>query len=307
METILVLSVSNIIHKNPRHVNTLWRGPAPPGQGPRFLLTIWEIRYRIKNMPTNGFDLCDLHTHTTFSDGKMTPEEVLREAEARGCRVGIADHCGRGSFQLSDNLKFDRYLEALAPLPLLRSAELDLGNPGRVTADRLARCDYLIAGVHSLEWPAPGTRADFFDPEAELPDPGRLLGLMLALIGEGAREHRFHILAHPGLLPVGLRDRGEELLGDRWESGIIGLALEHGFALEISSRWELPGRGLIRKAQRAGVRFSLGSDGHVRERMCRLDYSLAMVAECGLGPGDLLAPAPRAGVSSTTAPTGCAR
>lgn len=68
----------------------------------------------------------------------MSPEEVWGAARSRGYRVGIADHCGQGDFQLESNQRFDDYLLALAGLPVFRSAELDLGNPGGVTSDRLA-------------------------------------------------------------------------------------------------------------------------------------------------------------------------
>jgi predicted metal-dependent phosphoesterase TrpH len=35
----------------------------------------------------------DLHVHTTFSDGDMTPDEMVREAQKRGLAgIGIADH-----------------------------------------------------------------------------------------------------------------------------------------------------------------------------------------------------------------------
>lgn len=257
-------------------------------------------------MPAGDARICDLHTHTTFSDGRMSPEEVWETARSRGYGVGIADHCGRGDFQLSSNGLFDRYLRALEGLPVFRSAELDLGNPGGVTTDRLDKCHYLIGGVHSLAADE-GGRLDFFDPGADPGEPRLILERILGAIGLGAREHRFHVLAHPGLLPIGLRAQGDRLLDGEWEEGLIGLALRHGFALEISSRWELPGRGLIEKARRAGVRFSLGSDGHGRETMCRLDYSLRMMEACGITEGQMFRPeaATKAGpcLSPTTAPT----
>lgn len=131
--------------------------------------------------------------------------------------------------------------------------------------------------------------------------------MMLDAIGRGAREQHFRILAHPGLLPMGLRERTDSLLGDVWEQGLIGLALEHVFALEISSRWQLPGRGLIEKARRAGVRFSLGSDGHGPETICRLDYSLRMVEACGIAQGQMFRPGAAGesdfSLSPRTAPT----
>lgn len=263
-------------------------------------------------MTGNYFTIFDLHTHTCFSDGRLTPWEVLEVAREKGYVVGIADHCGRGRFQLSTNRRFDDYLEALGRLPVLRSAELDLGNRGSVTPDRLARCDYLIAGVHSLgaigeDIDGGGRRLDFFDPGAEPGDPGEIVERILTEIDDGARRHRFQVLAHPGLLPLGLRPRSSEILDERWDERLIALALEHGFALEISSRWELPGKGLIEKARRAGVRFSLGSDGHNRERMCRLDYSLAMLEECRIGSDGLLMPglpqSPDGSLIPMTAPT----
>lgn len=258
-------------------------------------------------MPANVFPALDLHTHTTFSDGRLTPVEVLEVAREMGCEVGISDHCGQGAFQLEDNGRFDRYLDALEPLPVLRSVELDLGNRGRVTDDRLARCDYLIGGVHSINLDGGEGRLDFFDRKADPGDPKAVIEAMLAAIGRGAAEHRYQILAHPGLLPTALRGQAGRLLDERWEMGVIELALRHGFALEISSRWELPGGRLIEKARRAGVRFSLGSDGHGRETMCRLDYSLRMVEVCGIPDGQIFRPEAaleaKPCLSRTTGPT----
>lgn len=40
----------------------------------------------------NDFRLTDMHFHTRHSDGRATPEEALRRADALGVRVGITDH-----------------------------------------------------------------------------------------------------------------------------------------------------------------------------------------------------------------------
>ena len=38
-------------------------------------------------------DYVDLHTHTTYSDGVLTPEELLKKAESKGLRaISITDH-----------------------------------------------------------------------------------------------------------------------------------------------------------------------------------------------------------------------
>ena len=218
----------------------------------------------------------DLHTHTIFSDGKLAPEEVCSIAKAKGYLVGISDHCGEGSFQINSDDRFRHYLQALDGLPVFRSAELDLGTEIRISRQLLNECDYLIGGVHSIG------DLNFFDSQAQVAAPQAITEQMLDLIETKAQQHRFHILAHPGLLPLKLRPEAEKILDNKWSQLLVGLALEYDFALEISSRWELPGYETMQIALEAGVRFSLGSDGHGRETVCLLDHSLAIVNKLGI-------------------------
>lgn len=220
----------------------------------------------------------DLHTHTIFSDGKLTPEEVCSIAKAKGYLVGISDHCGEGSFQINSDGQFRDYLKALEKLPVFRSAELDLGTEIAISQGLLDECDYLIGGVHSIG------DLNFFDSQARLPATQVILERMLDLIEIKARQYKFHILAHPGLLPSKLRPETGNILDNKWSQRLVELALKYGFALEISTRWELPTYETIKAAMEAGVMFSLGSDGHGRDTACRLDYSLEMVGKAGIGP-----------------------
>lgn len=229
-------------------------------------------------------EIADLHTHTIFSDGRMNPGEVWGLARERGLRLGISDHCGEGSFQINSDPEFLEYLQALEGYPIYRSAELDLGTEVRISPDLLNRCDYLIGGVHSLG------SVNFFDPNATVSDPEQVKEEMLELIREKSEKFRFDILAHPGLLPLKLRDRSDILLDKEWGRHLIELALEFGFVLEISNRWRLPGPDIIRQAREAGVRFSLGSDGHCPDSVCRLDYSLEMVDRLKIDPDMIFHP-----------------
>jgi len=220
----------------------------------------------------------DLHTHTIFSDGKLTPEEVCSIANAKGYLVGISDHCGEGSFQINSDDQFRQYLQALEGLSVFKSAELDLGTQIGISQPLLGKCDYLIGGVHSIG------DLNFFDNQARLPAYQAIVEQMLDLIETKAQQYRFQILAHPGLLPLKLRPESGSILGNKWSQRLVELALKYGFALEINTRWELPAYETIQTALEAGVRFSLGSDGHGRDTVCRLDYSLEMVGKAGICP-----------------------
>lgn len=220
----------------------------------------------------------DLHTHTIFSDGKLTPEEVCSIANAKGYLAGISDHCGEGSFQINGDDQFGHYLQALEGLPVFKSAELDLGTQIGISQLLLDECDYLIGGVHSIG------ELNFFDSDAPLPAYQEIIEQMLDLIETKARQYKFHILAHPGLLPLKLRPESGSILDNKWSQRLVALALKYDFALEINSRWELPAYETINSALEAGVRFSLGSDGHGRDTVCRLDYSLKMMDRAGICP-----------------------
>lgn len=226
----------------------------------------------------------DLHTHTKFSDGKLTPEEVYCIAKAKGYQVGISDHCGEGSFQINRDDQFGQYLQALDGLPVFKSIELDLGTDITLSRQLMNKCDYLIGGVHSIG------ELNFFDRDAELVDTRVIMDQMLELIEKKARHYRFEILAHPGLLPMGLRQNQDRILDKKWSQRLVELAKKYEFALEISSRWKLPSYETIQIALDAGLKFSLGSDGHSRENVCVLDYSLQMLEKMKLKEKNLFQP-----------------
>jgi len=227
--------------------------------------------------------IADLHTHTVFSDGRLSPEEVLQIASDKGYRVGLADHCGPGNFQLDSEGRFEKYLSAIQGLPVYRAVELDLGREIPVLRQSLKRCHYLIGGVHSAG------PIDFFDPQITEVDLTILLDEMLEIISRQSRKYSFDILAHPGLLPCNFREQ-QDAITDGWRVKLVELALKCNLAIELSSRWMVPDLKLATMAKEAGLKFSLGSDGHGADKMCRLDYSLELAGKLELTDRDLFWP-----------------
>lgn len=227
--------------------------------------------------------IADLHTHTVFSDGRLSPQDVLRIASDKGYLVGLADHCGPGDFQLDSEDRFEKYIAAIEDLPVYRAVELDLGREIPVSRKSLKRCHYLIGGVHSAG------PMDFFDPLITKVDLGLLLEEMLGIIERQSRKYSFDILAHPGLLPCNFREH-KEAITDSWRVKLVELALKCNLAIELSSRWLVPDLKLASMAKEAGLKFSLGSDGHGADRMCRLEYSLELTEKLELTDRDLFWP-----------------
>ena len=101
-----------------------------------------------------------LHTHTTYSDGIHSLEEMARHAKQLGYEyIGISDH-SKSAFY-ANGLKEDRLsvqmqaideLNAqLAPFKIFKGIESDILNDGSLdyAEDILASFDFIIASVHS--------------------------------------------------------------------------------------------------------------------------------------------------------------
>ena len=91
----------------------------------------------------------DLHTHTTWSDGRDSLEQMVLAARARGYKYyAVTDH-PRGTLA-EQNLEIDALNERLKPFRILKGIEVNirvdgsLSLPDEVLADR----DFVIASLH---------------------------------------------------------------------------------------------------------------------------------------------------------------
>ncbi len=96
----------------------------------------------------------DLHTHTVFSDGKNTPEEMIAAAETAGMEIlGISDHeyaPMQTSYCISKESTVD-YINKINDLKSKTKIKLYLGTErDYFSPDTEFVYDYVIGSVHSL-------------------------------------------------------------------------------------------------------------------------------------------------------------
>jgi histidinol phosphatase-like PHP family hydrolase len=93
---------------------------------------------------------------------------------------------------------------------------------------------------------------------------------------------KYDILGHCSMLPPLAAGKPEEHFPEWWEGELVDLLLKHGVAMEISNRWKTPYDRLMEKTLKAGVMFSIGSDGHDKKTTCVLDYPRTMIERFGV-------------------------
>ena len=190
----------------------------------------------------------DLHTHTTWSDGKDTLETMVAAARARGyAYYAICDHSQRlrGDLLHLQAVQIDALNAQLAPFRILKGIEVNIRPDGSldVSDDELATRDWVVASVHSR-----------FDHDPT----GRVLAAM--------DNPYVDCIGHPTNRKIGKRAPAPVDV-----ERIIEKAIETGTFLELNSQ---PDRLDLtdvhaRAAREAGLKLVIDSDGH---QVAALDY-----------------------------------
>ncbi|HEX4525300.1 MAG TPA: DNA polymerase/3'-5' exonuclease PolX [Gaiellaceae bacterium] len=196
----------------------------------------------------------DLHTHTTWSDGKDTLEDMVAAARLRGYSYyAICDHAQRlrGDLLHRQAEAIDRLNKRVAPFRILKGIEVNIRPDGTLdVADAdLATRDWVVASTHS--------RFDHNPTE-------RILAAM--------ESPYVDCIGHPTNRRISTR-RPSPIDLER----VIEKALETGTFIEMNSQPDrLDLRDVhARAAREAGLKVVIDSDGH---QIGALDY-----VELGVG------------------------
>ena len=209
----------------------------------------------------------DLHSHTTWSDGKATLEAMALAARLLGHEyLAICDHSqrlrdGRLEAQWEE---IDALNEELAPFRILKGIEVNIRANGEldVADELLAPLDWVMASVHSS-----------FDNDPT----GRVLAAM-------ASPH-VDCIGHLTSRKIGKRGPSEVDV-----EKVVEAALETGTFLEINSQ---PDRLDLRDANarlavEAGLTLVISSDGHSTGALGYVDLGIAQARRAWLTKEQIL-------------------
>ncbi len=208
----------------------------------------------------------DLHTHTTWSDGKDSLEAMVSRAVDKGYEYyAVCDHSQR----LRDGLLAEQSaaidaLQAQVPLRILKGVEVNIRADGRLdlSDEELATLDWVVASVHSS-----------FDKDAT----ERVLAAM---------EHPYvDCIGHLTGRKIGKRDpSGVDV------ERVIEKALETGTFLEINSQPDRLDLSDVhaRTAREAGLKLVIDSDGHQIKALEYVELGVGQARRAWLTKADVV-------------------
>ncbi|HEY9158944.1 DNA polymerase/3'-5' exonuclease PolX [Candidatus Binatus sp.] len=204
----------------------------------------------------------DLHTHSLYTDGHASIEEMARQARQSGLEyVAITDHSRRLAMahgldpeRLHEQRReIERVRKKLSGISILQGIEVDILDDGSLDlpADALSELDWVVASVHyKLEQSS-----------------AQMTRRMIKAI----RNPNVDVIGHPSGRLLGHREPSKFDFSE-----ILRVAREEGCALEINSqpaRSDLSDTACI-AAKQAGVKLVISSDSHSTRDFALLDYGV---------------------------------
>ncbi|MFP3279227.1 MAG: DNA polymerase/3'-5' exonuclease PolX [Candidatus Micrarchaeota archaeon] len=199
----------------------------------------------------------NLHTHTKFSDGANSVEEVVEEAIKHGYSyIGFSDHTKSehvaNGMDDKEFLKYFEYIDNVAKkypqIKILKSGEVDILKDGSLDLKKetLEKMDYVIGAVHN-----------YLNMDKES---------MTKRIIKALESGYIDILAHPTNRIIGERDPIQFDFDKVFEA-----AKANNVVMEINAfpnRLDLNDEGIL-KARTYGLMYEIGLDAH---RLSHFDY-----------------------------------
>jgi len=235
----------------------------------------------------------DCHAHSTHSDGSMSVAEVAARGKILGVRVTVSDHISRDAPTSVDSVAtIERYLDDLEQYDVLRGGEFCWHDAlwREVPPSVARRFTHRVGSLHSIRL----SNGTFFRAfSSALPDgltTAEYMASHVASLELLAGEMPVDILAHPTLVPPPMRTMDpHDLWSEALETRAVNALLNAGIAFEVSARYQ-PHERLVRRAADAGVRISLGSDGHRSDQVGNIVTPLALTRALGVADDTLYDP-----------------
>lgn len=241
---------------------------------------------RISELKAAGYNIVDYHAHLK---GGLTMEELLDHSKKTGIRYGVAFNAGIG-FPITDDTSLMENYQKYKDYPVYMAMQAE----GRewvsmFSKESISTFDYVF--TDAMTWTdGKGRRMRLWMPEEVfVDDKDDFMEQLVAKIVEVMEKEPIDIYVNSTFLPDVLQADYDALWTEERMDKVIHAAAKNNIAIEINARYKIPSATFIKRAKKAGVKFSMGTNNADRE-LGTLDYAIEMIAECGLKPGDFFEP-----------------
>ena len=235
-----------------------------------------------------NYPLVDFHTHLK---GNLTMDGVMRHMFKTGINHGIAVNGGIG-FPITNDAGIEAFRKSMAGQPVFIGMQAEGREwPTLFSTDAVARFDYVFTDSMTI-FDHRGKRARLWiNSEVEIPDKQAFMEHLVNTIVKIFNEEPIDMYVNPTFLPDVIAKEYNTLWTPERMQRVVDAAAKNGVAIEINSRYRLPSQEFIKRAKKAGLKFTLGVNNTDAD-LGRTEYALEMIQACGLTYKDFWMPKP---------------
>lgn len=241
---------------------------------------------KIADLKAEGYEIVDYHAHLK---GGLTMEELLEHSKETGIDYGVAFNAGIG-FPITDDSTLMATMKQYKHYPVYMAMQAEGREWVDMFADEsIAMFDYVF--TDAMTWTDnKGRRMRLWMPEEVfVDDKDDFMDQLVSKIVGVMQDEPIDIYVNSTFLPDTLQPEYDALWTTERMDKVIAAAVANNVAIEINARYKIPSATFIKRAKAAGAKFSMGTNNTDKE-LGTLDYSIAMIDECGLEPGDFFKP-----------------
>ncbi len=235
------------------------------------------------------FPLIDFHGHLK---GGLTAEQVSTHGRLFGYNFGLSPNCGL-NFPVTNDSSLVAWYDEMSPMPVFKAMQCE----GRewvtlFSPEAIALYDYIF--TDAMTWTDhKGRRLRLWIPEETfIDDEQQFMDLLVSKIIAILSSEPVDIYVNPTYLPDEIAGQYNELwTGERMDK-VIQVLKQHDIAVEINARFKIPGVEFVKRAKRAGVKFTLGTNNAGNADLGMLEYCVHIIEEAELTPDDMFIPPP---------------
>jgi len=235
----------------------------------------------------DDFQIYDLHVHIK---GNLTLDDAVRKSEAENIRYGIAVNCGIG-FPVSNDSQIDSVLATMKDYPMFYKAMQAEGREwvNIFSRESMKKFDYVFTDAMTFT-DKKGRRNRIWMPgETFIDDEEQFMDDLVETIVTIMNDEPIDIYVNSTFLPAQMADRYDHFWTPDRMDRVIGAAKANNIAIEINNRYEIPSAAFIKRAKKAGVKFTVGTN-NADENFSGAEYARRMIQECKLTEKDFWLP-----------------
>jgi hypothetical protein len=233
------------------------------------------------------FKITDLHVHLK---GKLTIDDAAAKSKAENIDYGIAVNCGIG-FPVHNDSQIDSVIALFRNYPQFYVAMQAEGREwvnifSKVSIEKF---DYVFTDAMTFT-DAKGRRNRIWMPnETWIDDEEQFMDYLVNTLVKILNTEPINIYVNSTFLPTQMQNRYDQFWTPERMDKVINAAKANNIAIEINNRYKIPSETFIKRAKKAGVKFTIGTN-NTDENFSGAAYAFEMIKKCKLKESDFFLP-----------------